>query len=72
MDRLTLRLVNMKLITAIYLNCRPDLRDEWLTATEIDDINDAVAQETMLRQLVKFCALLTWCGCLSLSKNLAR
>ena len=49
----------MKLITAIYLNCRPDLRDEWLTATEIDDINDAVAQETMLRQLVKFCTSLT-------------
>ena len=66
---LTFRLVNMKLITAIYLNCRPDLRDEWLTATEIDDINDAVAQETMLRQLVKFCAFLTWCG-VSLAKQI--
>ena len=59
----------MKLITAIYLNCRPDLRDEWLTATEMDDINDAVAQETMLRQLVKFCTFLTRCGCPSLSRS---
>ena len=66
--RLTLRSVNMKLITAIYLNCRPELRDEWLTATEMDDINDAVAQETMLRQLVKFCTFLIRCGCPSLTK----
>ncbi|EGO27347.1 hypothetical protein SERLADRAFT_366889 [Serpula lacrymans var. lacrymans S7.9] len=32
---------NMKVITSIYLNCRPDLRDEWLTGTEVDDISDA-------------------------------
>lgn len=32
---------NMKVITSIYLNCRPDLRDEWLTGTEIDDAVDA-------------------------------
>lgn len=32
---------NMKVITAIYLNCRPDLRDEWLTGSEIDDAADA-------------------------------
>jgi hypothetical protein len=31
----------MKVITSIYLNCRPDLRDEWLTGTEIDDVSDA-------------------------------
>ncbi|KAK0453809.1 hypothetical protein EV421DRAFT_1700823 [Armillaria borealis] len=45
---------NMKLITAIYLNCRPDLRDEWLTGSENDDAADASAQETALRHLVKF------------------
>lgn len=28
---------NMKVITAIYLNCRPDLRDEWLTTIDIDN-----------------------------------
>ena len=27
----------MKVITAIYLNCRPDLRDEWLTTIDIDN-----------------------------------
>lgn len=32
---------NMKVITSIYLNCRPDLRDEWLTGNEVDDISDA-------------------------------
>lgn len=44
----------MKVITAIYLNCRPDLRDEWLTGMEVDDASDALAQETALRHLVKF------------------
>ena len=34
-------LANMKVITSIYLNCRPDLRDEWLTGTEVDDVGDA-------------------------------
>ncbi|KAF8138236.1 hypothetical protein EV363DRAFT_1393697 [Boletus edulis] len=32
---------NMKVITSIYLNCRPDLRDEWLTGNEVDDVSDA-------------------------------
>ena len=31
----------MQVITAIYLNCRPDLRDEWLTGIEVDDAVDA-------------------------------
>ncbi|KAG5654067.1 hypothetical protein H0H81_007793 [Sphagnurus paluster] len=45
---------NMKVITSIYLNCRPDLRDEWLTGSEVDDVTDAQAQEQALRHLVKF------------------
>ncbi|KAG5352526.1 hypothetical protein C0989_001839 [Termitomyces sp. Mn162] len=45
---------NMKVITSIYLNCRPDLRDEWLTGSEVDDATDAQAQELALRHLVKF------------------
>lgn len=32
---------NMQVITAIYLNCRPDLRDEWLSGIEVDDVSDA-------------------------------
>ncbi|KAF7313579.1 hypothetical protein HMN09_00514200 [Mycena chlorophos] len=48
------RQTNMKVITSIYLNCRPDLRDEWLTGTEVDDATDAQAQEHALRHLVKF------------------
>ncbi|KAK7695945.1 hypothetical protein QCA50_000584 [Cerrena zonata] len=45
---------NMQVITSIYLNCRPDLRDEWLTGIEVDDVMDAQAQEHALRHLVKF------------------
>lgn len=32
---------NMKIVTAIYLNCRPDLRDEWLTQGMEQDELDA-------------------------------
>ncbi|TFY81816.1 hypothetical protein EWM64_g2205 [Hericium alpestre] len=45
---------NMQVITAIYLHCRPDLRDEWLTGNEVDDIGEGQAQEQALRQVVKF------------------
>ncbi|KAG8889650.1 Factor arrest protein 11 [Tulasnella sp. 332] len=45
---------NMKVITSIYLNCRPDLRDEWLTGTEVEDVTDALTQEQALRTLIKF------------------
>ncbi|KIL68265.1 hypothetical protein M378DRAFT_8934 [Amanita muscaria Koide BX008] len=45
---------NMKVITSIYLNCRPDLRDEWLTGIEVEDPADAQVQEQALRHLVKF------------------
>ncbi|KAG8956756.1 Factor arrest protein 11 [Tulasnella sp. 424] len=48
------RTSNMKVITSIYLNCRPDLRDEWLTGTEVEDVSDALTQEQSLRTLVKF------------------
>jgi len=44
----------MKVITSIYLNCRPDLRDEWLTGNELEDPEEAIAQEQALRTLIKF------------------
>ena len=31
----------MQVITAVYLNCRPDLRDEWLTGIEVDDVAES-------------------------------
>ena len=40
----------MKVITAIYLNCRPDLRDEWLTGTEPEDASDAQVLTRALNQ----------------------
>jgi hypothetical protein len=41
-----LHAANMKVITSIYLNCRPDLRDEWLAGTEPDDAADAQVRQT--------------------------
>ncbi|KAF8760204.1 hypothetical protein RHS01_01502 [Rhizoctonia solani] len=52
-----LNIANMKFITLIYLHCRPDLRDEWLSGTEVDDVVDAMVQEQALRTLVKFSAV---------------
>ncbi|PVF94747.1 hypothetical protein CPB86DRAFT_808407 [Serendipita vermifera] len=47
--------LNMKLITAIYLNCRSDLRDEWLTTVEVEESKDSPSNvETFLRRLVAF------------------
>src|ERR1700731_3001717 len=40
---------NMKVITSIYLNCRPELRDEWLTGTEVDDVSDAQVEKLCYR-----------------------
>ena len=37
-------LANMQVITSIYLNCRPDLRDEWLTGNEVDDLGEGQVQ----------------------------
>jgi hypothetical protein len=37
------RVGNMKVITSIYLNCRPELRDEWLGGTDQDtELEDAL------------------------------
>jgi hypothetical protein len=36
---------NMKVITSIYLNCRPELRDEWLAGTDQDtELEDALVR----------------------------
>ncbi|WWD17501.1 hypothetical protein CI109_101942 [Kwoniella shandongensis] len=49
------RQTNMKVITSIYLNCRPELRDEWLAGTDQDtELDDALPQEYALRSLVQF------------------
>lgn len=42
----------MKVITSIYLNCRPDLRDEWLTGNEVDDVSDAQVPFLACRYIV--------------------
>lgn len=49
------RQTNMKVITSIYLNCRPELRDEWLAGQDQDnELEDALPQEHALRTLITF------------------
>lgn len=43
---------NMRVITAIYLHCRPELRDDWLAGSDVDaDVEEAVPLEAALRSL---------------------
>ncbi len=39
----------MKIITSIYLDCRPDLRDEWIASSDADaEVEDALVSNNML------------------------
>ena len=43
---------NMRIITAIYLHCKPELRDEWLAGVDVDyEMGEALPQEQALRSL---------------------
>jgi len=43
----------MRVITAIYLHCRPELRDEWLSGSDVDaEVEEAVPLEQAVRALV--------------------
>ncbi|KAI1347922.1 hypothetical protein F5Y01DRAFT_293693 [Xylaria sp. FL0043] len=43
---------NMRVITAVYLHCRPELRDEWLAGSDVDaEVEEAVPLEQALRSL---------------------
>ncbi len=43
---------NMRVITAVYLHCRPELRDEWLAGSDIDaEVEEALPLEQALRSL---------------------
>ncbi|CAI4210253.1 unnamed protein product [Parascedosporium putredinis] len=43
---------NMRVITAVYLHCRPELRDEWLAGSDVDaEVDSAVPLEQALRGL---------------------
>jgi len=42
----------MRVITAVYLHCRPELRDEWLVSADVDgEVEMAVPMEQALRAL---------------------
>ncbi|KAL2023899.1 hypothetical protein VTK56DRAFT_676 [Thermocarpiscus australiensis] len=43
---------NMRVITAVYLHCRPELRDEWLAGCDVDaEVEEALPLEQALRSL---------------------
>ncbi|KAK2591014.1 Factor arrest protein 11 [Conoideocrella luteorostrata] len=43
---------NMRVITAVYLHCRPELRDEWLAGSDVDaEVDTALPLEQALRSL---------------------
>jgi hypothetical protein len=45
----------MKTITSIYLNCQPELRDEWLALADAEqELEESSAVESTLRTLVRF------------------
>lgn len=49
------RMSNMKVITQIYMSCRPELREDWIAGTEADtDLQEAKQQEEAVRALVRF------------------
>ncbi|KAI9831989.1 MAG: Factor arrest protein 11 [Phylliscum demangeonii] len=46
------RQTNMRVITAIYLNCRPEFRDDWLAGSDVDaEVEEALPLEQALRAL---------------------
>jgi len=43
---------NMRVITAIYLHCRPELRDDWLAGSDVDaEVEEALPLEQAIRGL---------------------
>ena len=49
---------NMRVITAVYLHVRPDLRDDWLAGSDVDgDVEQSVPMEQSLRALTHWANL---------------
>ena len=52
---------NMRVITAIYLYCRPSLRDDWLAGSDVDaEVEEALPFEQALRGLTHWWHLRTY------------
>ncbi|KAG0640215.1 hypothetical protein HOY80DRAFT_1009130 [Tuber brumale] len=46
---------NMRVITSIYLFCRPELKDDWLSGGDVDsEVEESLPQEQALRSLTHF------------------
>lgn len=45
---------NMRVITSIYLYCRPELRDDWLAGSDVDqEVEDALVSLSFMRDWIK-------------------
>lgn len=54
---------NMRVITSIYLYCRPELRDDWLAGGDVEDeVEEALPQEHALRAVTQFYNVRRWPG----------
>jgi hypothetical protein len=46
---------NMRVITAVYLYCRPELRDDWLAGSDVDaEVEESLPLEQALRALTQW------------------
>ena len=64
---------NMRIITAIYLHCKPELRDEWLAGVDADhEMSDAVPLEQALRSLTFFYNLRRYPGSMGRTRSKRR
>lgn len=62
----------MRVITAIYLYCRPELRDDWLAGSDIDaEVEDALPLEQALRGLTHWWHLRRYKGVMAGSEGAA-
>jgi len=49
------RQANMRLITWIYLHCRPELKDDWIATSDYEvDVDEALVHENAMRSLTRF------------------
>lgn len=64
---------NMRIITAIYLHCKPELRDDWLAGLQVEDeMSEALPQEQALRSLTYWFNLRNYPKSMGSDKDKAR
>lgn len=64
------RLNHMRVITAIYLYCRPELRDDWLVGSDVDtEVEESLPMEQALRGLTHWWHLRRYKDSMAIEQN---